>query len=62
MEYDRRKLLELARSVREECINVAKEGYKDASMSGLCAEGAFEAAVGSMQSLDLEHLVQLTGK
>ena len=34
-----------AEIIREACIKVAKEGFMDASISGLCAEGAMEAAV-----------------
>lgn len=47
----------LARIVRQACIEAAKEGFKDASMSGLCAEGAIEAAIGAMQSLDLDSII-----
>lgn len=50
--------LNIAQTVREACIEAAREGFKDASMSGLCTEGAIEAAVGAMQSLDLEKLVK----
>lgn len=51
---------ELAESVRKACIGAAREGFKDASMSGLCTEGAIEAAVSSMQKLDLEMIIQET--
>lgn len=50
--------LEIAESIRQACIDAAKDGFRDASMSGLCAEGAVEAAVSAMQSLDLEQLIQ----
>lgn len=49
--------MELAEQVREECIQAAREGFLDASMSGLCSEGAMEAAVSAMQSLDLGKLL-----
>lgn len=48
----------LARQVRQACIEAAKEGFKDASMSGLCAEGAMEAAISAMQKLNIEQLIQ----
>ena len=52
------KQMELAEFIRKACIDAAKEGYRDASMSGLCAEGAREAAVSAIQSLDLEQLIK----
>lgn len=47
---------ELAEAVRQACIRAAIEGYDRASMSGLCGEGAFEAAVGAIRMLDLDSL------
>ncbi len=51
-----RDRLQLAQAVREACIRAALAGYDDAAMSGLCAEGAWEAAVSAMQRLDLRPL------
>ncbi|WP_440999258.1 acetyltransferase [Fodinibius sp. SL11] len=48
----------LAESVRKACIEAAREGFKDALMSGLCAEGAMEAAVSSIQQLNIENVIQ----
>lgn len=48
---------ELARRVRDECIQTALSAYESASISGLCGEGAFEAAVSAMRMLDVEALV-----
>ncbi len=45
--------LVLARAVREACVAAARQGYADAAMSGLCAEGAQEAALSAIESLDL---------
>ncbi|MEQ9278646.1 MAG: acetyltransferase [Balneola sp.] len=42
-----------AEIIREACINAAKEGFMDASISGLCNEGAVEAAISAIQKLDL---------
>lgn len=50
--------MEMAESVRKACIEAARDGFRDASMSGLCAEGAMEAAVSAIQSLNLEKLIQ----
>lgn len=48
----------LAEKVRAACIEAAGNGFRDAKMSGLCNDGAIEAAVGAIQSLDLEKIVQ----
>jgi hypothetical protein len=44
---------ELAEAVRQACIQAALDAYEDAGISGLCAEGRWEVAIGAMQSLDL---------
>ena len=46
----------MAQRIRQACIQAAKEGFRDASMSGLCTEGAIEAAIGAMQTLDIEKI------
>lgn len=51
-------IMNMAESIRQACIEAARDGFRDASMSGLCADGAMEAAVSAMQSLDLEKLIQ----
>ena len=48
---------QIAEQVLQACIQAAREGFKDASMSGLCAEGASEAAIGAMESLDLAEVI-----
>lgn len=50
----------LAEKIRTRCIEAAKDGFKDASMSGLCADGAMEAAISAMQSLGLDRLLKET--
>lgn len=47
---------ELAEAVRQACIQAALDAYEDAGVSGLCAEGRWEVAIGAMQSLDLKQL------
>lgn len=49
--------LKLAESVREQCVKEAKEGFMDASIQGLCAEGAMEAAVSAIERLDLKKMI-----
>jgi hypothetical protein len=45
-----------AEVVRQACIEAALAAYEDAGISGLCAEGRWEAAVSAMQSLDVRRL------
>jgi len=58
---DHTKIKNVAEQVRAACIEAAREGFNDASMSGLCQEGAIEAAIGSIQSLDLECIIEKNG-
>ena len=48
----------LAEAVRAACVEAALRGYEDAMMSGLCREGAWEAAVSAMRMLDVEQAVR----
>lgn len=50
---------EFAEAVRAACIQAAVEGYENASISGLCAEGAFEAAISAIRMLDLSALTEI---
>jgi hypothetical protein len=47
-----------AERVRRALVQCALEAYEDALARGLCAEGAWEAAVGAMRKLDLAALEQ----
>ena len=44
----------IAEIVRNACLDAARDGYFQAGMSGLCHEGAWENALGAIQSLDLD--------
>lgn len=48
---------QLAERVREECIQAALTAYENASVSGLCGEGAFEAAVSAMRMMKIKDIV-----
>ena len=48
----------IAEAVRAACIRAAVDGYDNASISGLCAEGAFEAAISAIRMLDLTKLAE----
>jgi len=50
--------LRVAETVRRACVRAAQEGYADAAMSGLCAEGAAEAAVDAVRRLDVDALAR----
>jgi hypothetical protein len=50
----------LAEAVREACIQAAAEGYESAALSGLCEEGALEAAVSAIRMLDLDVVIERT--
>lgn len=47
----------VAEQLREALIRHALAAYEDASLRGLCAEGAWEAAVSAMRQLDVRTLV-----
>ena len=48
---------DLAEQVRAAVLGAALAAYEDAGMRGVCAEGAWEAALGAMRTLDLSRLV-----
>ncbi len=52
----------LAETVRAACLDAATKSYGQASISGLCGEGAWEAARGAIQALDLKRLLEKSGK
>ena len=49
---------ELADYIKMRCLEAAREGYKHARMSGLCEEGAAEAALSAVQNLSPETLLR----
>jgi hypothetical protein len=54
--------LRLARTIRDACIEAAKQGYENALISGLCEEGALEAALSAIHMVDLEAAVRTADK
>jgi len=44
----------IAQVVKRACLQAALEGYESAAMSGLCHEGAWEAAISAIKMLDVE--------
>ena len=49
---------QLAEAVRQACIQAALAGYENASISGLCREGAWEAAISAIRMIDLDAVVR----
>jgi hypothetical protein len=49
----------LAEKVRAACLNAALGAYEDAGVSGLCAEGRWEAALAAIRHLDLSGVVEI---
>jgi hypothetical protein len=47
----------LAEAVRAACIRAVEQGYENAATSGLCEEGALEAAISAIRLVDLESLL-----
>lgn len=47
----------IAVAVRDACFQLAARRYEDASMSGLCHEGALEVALDAIRSLDVTPIV-----
>lgn len=49
---------QLAEAIRTACLQAVLDAYEDASIRGLCHEGAWECAVGAIQSFDVEDILQ----
>lgn len=49
---------QLAEAVRAACEQAALAAYEDAGLRGLCEAGRWEAALGALQSIDLQKLIQ----
>jgi hypothetical protein len=49
---------DLAKRIREACLEAIIQAYEDAGIQGLCAEGRWEIAVGSLRTLDLTPLLR----
>jgi hypothetical protein len=46
-------LEDLAKRIRETCLDAIVQAYEDAGMQGLCADGRWEVALGALRTLDL---------
>ena len=43
----------LAKHIREACLQATIQAYHDAGIQGLCAEGRWEVAVDALRTVDL---------
>jgi hypothetical protein len=50
-------LEDLAKRIRDACLEEVLQAYEDAGVQGLCAEGRWEAAVGALRTFDLAPLL-----
>jgi hypothetical protein len=51
-------LEDLAKRIRDACIEAAHQAYEDAGVQGLCAEGRWEAAVSALRTVELAPLLR----
>ena len=51
-------LEDLAKRIRDACLETVLQEYEDAGVQSLCAEGRWEAAVGALRTLDLAPLLR----
>ncbi len=54
----REEQLQIARAVKEACLQAALESYEHAKMSGLCHEGAWDLAMDALKSLDVTRVIE----
>ncbi|MGA9293026.1 MAG: hypothetical protein WBV81_10530 [Ignavibacteriaceae bacterium] len=57
---EKESIEKIAEDLRNIIIKTAVEKYEDASIAGLCAEGAWEAAIDAVRNIDLkEKLIEI---
>lgn len=54
---DQELAVKIAAEVVAACKRKLSEAYEEAGISGLCDEGRWEAALGSLSTIDLEKIV-----
>ena len=52
------ELEDLAKRVRDACLEAVLQAYEDAGVQGLCAEGRWEVAVGALKTVELAPLLR----
>lgn len=51
-------LEDLAKRIRDTCIEAVLQAYEDAGIQGLCAEGRWEAALGALRKVEVAPLLR----
>jgi hypothetical protein len=51
-------LEDLAKRIRQACLEAVVQAYEDAGVQGLCAEGRWEAAVSALRAVELAPLLR----
>lgn len=49
--------INLAETIRQICMNAARDGFEEASLAGLCTEGAIDYAVDAIRKIDLNKII-----
>ena len=49
---------DLAKRIRDACLEAVLQAYDDAGIQGLCAEGRWEVAVGALKTVELAPLLR----
>jgi len=57
MPDSQQEFLRIAETVRAACAAAAKQAFDNAAISGLCHDGAVECALGAIQALDLDAII-----
>jgi hypothetical protein len=52
------ELEDLAKRIRDACLEAVLQAYEDAGVQGLCAEGRWEAAIGALKTVELAPLLR----
>jgi hypothetical protein len=52
------ELEDLAKRIRNACLETLLQAYEDAGIQGLCAEGRWEVAVGALKTVELAPLLR----
>ena len=52
------ELEDLAKRIRDACLEAVLQAYEDAGVQGLCAEGRWELAVGALKTVELAPLLR----
>lgn len=48
---------DLAKRIRQTCLEAVLQAYEDAGIQGLCAEGRWEAAISALKTVELAPLL-----